>query len=57
MSPASKRKPVSSWSMIEGMPPALQPTTGKPLAIDSSTTKPRVSESEGITKTSAAAKA
>ena len=55
--PGSKRKPVFPSSIREGMPPRLQPTTGTPLAIDSSTTNPSVSESDGITKTSAAAKA
>ena len=37
------------------MPPAAAPTGGTLEAIASSTTNPSVSDSEGITKTSAAA--
>ncbi len=43
--------------MRSGIPPAFAPTTGTPLAIDSSTTNPSVSVSEGMTNTSAEAKA
>mmetsp|Transcript_31739 Transcript_31739/g.62844 ORF Transcript_31739/g.62844 Transcript_31739/m.62844 type:complete len:213 (+) Transcript_31739:1171-1809(+) len=49
--------PVVPLEIREGTPPAFTPTTGTPDAIDSRTTKPRVSESEGITNTSALAKA
>ena len=44
-------------SMRSGIPPASAPTTGTPLAMDSSTTKPSVSVSDGMTKTSAEANA
>lgn len=41
--------------MMSGMPPAATATTGTPDAIASSTTKPSVSVSEGMRKTSAEA--
>lgn len=43
--------------MRSGIPPAFAPTTGTPLAIDSRTTNPSVSESDGIMNTSAEANA
>lgn len=54
---ARRGSPTFPSSMRSGIPPAFAPTTGTPLAIDSSTTNPSVSESEGITNTSADAKA
>ena len=45
----------SSRPTMFGTPPASAATTGTPDAKDSRTTKPSVSDSDGITKTSAAA--
>ena len=42
-------------SMTNGIPPARAPTTGTPLAIDSSATSPSVSVVEGKAKASALA--
>mmetsp|Transcript_272 Transcript_272/g.667 ORF Transcript_272/g.667 Transcript_272/m.667 type:complete len:211 (+) Transcript_272:4244-4876(+) len=52
--PGSNSKPYfPQVPMMSGTPPACAATTGTELAIASSTTKPRVSLSEGITKMSA----
>mmetsp|Transcript_49435 Transcript_49435/g.123986 ORF Transcript_49435/g.123986 Transcript_49435/m.123986 type:complete len:280 (-) Transcript_49435:686-1525(-) len=51
------RNPVSPCRMRLGMPPARAPITGTPLAIDSRTTKPSVSDSDGMTNMSPEANA
>mmetsp|Transcript_13105 Transcript_13105/g.38511 ORF Transcript_13105/g.38511 Transcript_13105/m.38511 type:complete len:276 (-) Transcript_13105:429-1256(-) len=56
-SPGWARSPVDPWLIRSGTPPARTPTGGTPEAMDSSTTKPSVSESLGSTNTSADAKA
>mmetsp|Transcript_34386 Transcript_34386/g.85741 ORF Transcript_34386/g.85741 Transcript_34386/m.85741 type:complete len:221 (+) Transcript_34386:417-1079(+) len=56
-SPGCARTPFTPSSIRSGTPPARTPTGGTPDAMDSSTTKPSVSESDGITNTSADAKA
>mmetsp|Transcript_992 Transcript_992/g.3155 ORF Transcript_992/g.3155 Transcript_992/m.3155 type:complete len:383 (-) Transcript_992:474-1622(-) len=56
-SPGAASSPVCPSSTKSGTPPARTPTGGTPEAIDSSTTKPSVSESDGITNTSADANA
>mmetsp|Transcript_25221 Transcript_25221/g.57581 ORF Transcript_25221/g.57581 Transcript_25221/m.57581 type:complete len:205 (+) Transcript_25221:69-683(+) len=56
-SPTACRNPVSPSRMLSGIPPARAPITGTPDAMLSSTTNPRVSESEGMQNTSADANA
>mmetsp|Transcript_4966 Transcript_4966/g.19812 ORF Transcript_4966/g.19812 Transcript_4966/m.19812 type:complete len:227 (+) Transcript_4966:311-991(+) len=48
-------RPVSPSLMRSGMPPARTATTGMPLDMASITTKPRVSDSEGMTNIEAEA--
>mmetsp|Transcript_21951 Transcript_21951/g.47584 ORF Transcript_21951/g.47584 Transcript_21951/m.47584 type:complete len:278 (-) Transcript_21951:932-1765(-) len=57
VSPGWTKNPVSLSRIKSGIPPAAHPITGTPLAMDSNTTNPNVSESLGIMNTSALANA